>query len=151
MDFDYILNAVMGAYRPPLGAFADLVFEVSSFKVLTYDDYKRETKARYAKHELINQTTVLEYLGAEPEEISFKMKFTTALKVNPAAEAEKARQMCLDGVTDYLILGNAVVGENLWVIESVSESAQSWDNAGNCLVSEVTVKMLEYVPYLEET
>ena len=150
MDFDYSLNAVMGAYKPPLGAFGDLVFEVSSFKVLTYDDYKRETKARYAKHELINQTTVLEYLGAEPEEISFKMTFTTALKVNPAAEAEKVRQMCLDGVTDYLILGNAVVGENLWVIESVSEAAQSWDNKGNILASEVNVKMLEYVPYLEE-
>ena len=78
------------------------------------------------------------------------MTFTTALKVNPAAEAEKVRQMCLDGVTDYLILGNAVVGENLWVIESVSEAAQSWDNKGNILASEVNVKMLEYVPYLEE-
>ena len=131
--------------KPPIGAFADLVFEVSSYKTLTYDDYKRESKARYARHELINQTTTLEYLGRDLEEISFKMIFTTSLNVNPAAEAEKVRRLCQIGEADWLIIGNRVVGENLWVIESVSESAASWDNAGNILVSTVEVKMLEYV------
>lgn len=151
MDFDYILNAYEGMYRPPIGAFSSLVFEVSSAKVLTYDDYKRESKARYAKHELINQTTTLEYLGAELEEISFKMTFTTMLNVNPIEEAQKVRNMCLEGVADYFILGNRVVGDNLWVIESVGEEATSWDNRGNILASSVNVKMLEYVLRLEET
>lgn len=151
MDFDYIFNSYEGMYRPPIGAFSSLVFEVSSAKVLTYDDYKRESKARYAKHELINQTTVLEYLGAELEEISFKMTFTTMLNVNPIEEAQKVRNMCLEGVADYFILGNRVVGDNLWVIESVGEEATSWDNRGNILASSVNVKMLEYVPRMEET
>ena len=151
MDFDYLLNSFAGMYRPPLGAFADLVFEVSSAKVLTYDEYKRESKARYAKHELINQTTVLEYLGAELEEITFKMTFTTMLNVNPIEETQKVRDMCLDGVADYFILGNRVIGDNLWVIESVGEEATSWDNRGNILASSVTVKMLEYVPAVNET
>ena len=98
----------MISLRPGIGAFADLVFEVSTYKVLTYDDYKRESKARYARHELINQTTALEYLGRDLEEISFKMTFTRTLGVDPEAETEKARQLCLDGVADYLILGNEV-------------------------------------------
>lgn len=151
MDFDYLLNSLTGLYRPPIGAFSELVFEVSSFKVLTYDDYKRDSKARYAKHELINQTTVLEYLGAELEEISFKMTFTTMLNVNPIEETQKVRDMCLDGVADYFILGNRVVGDNLWVIESVGEEATSWDNRGNILASSVNVKMLEYVPAVIES
>lgn len=136
--------------KAPIGAFADLVFEVSSSKVLTYDDYQRESKSRYAKHELINQTPTLEYLGRDVEEISFKMTFTTMLGVNPAEETAKVRQMCLDGVADYLILGNAVIGDHLWIIESVSESATAWDNNGNILVSSVNVKMQEYVERLIE-
>lgn len=138
-------------FRAPIGAFADLVFEVSTQKVLTYDEYKRESKARYAKHELINQAAALEWLGYDLETISFKMIFNARLHVNPAEEAEKVRRLCLDGVADYLILGNAVIGNNLWVIESVTEAAQFWDNAGNILVSAVDVKMLEYLPTLEET
>lgn len=137
--------------KSPIGAFADIVFEVSSMKVLTYDDYKRESKARYARHELINQTSVIEWLGHELEEISFKMTFSVSLGVNPAAEAERARELCQEGVADYLILGNAVVGRNLWVIESISEAAKAWDDAGNILVSTLDVKMLEYVPTVEET
>ena len=150
MDLGYVLNSLAGMYKPPIGSFADLMFEVSSAKVLTYDDYKRETKARYAKHELINQTTVLEYLGAELEEISFKMTFLTRMNVDPITEAQKVRDMCLDGVADYLILGNNVIGDNLWIIESVGEEATSWDNRGNILASSVTVKMLEYVPAVNE-
>ena len=137
--------------KPPIGAFADIVFEVSNFRVLTYDDFKRESKSRYAKHELINMTTVLEWLGNDLEEISFRMTFNERLGVNPAQEAAKARQLCLDGVADYLILGNSVIGSNLWVIESISEAAKAWDNAGNILVSTLDVKMLEYVARIEET
>lgn len=140
----------MAEYAAPIGAFGDLVFEVSIEKVLTYDDYKRESKSRYAKHDLINQTSVLEWLGTELEEISFKMTFTVSLNVNPAEETEKVRQMCLDGVADYLVLGNTIIGDNLWIIESVSEAAVAWDNSGNILVSTVDVKMKEYVERLIE-
>lgn len=136
---------------PPIGAFATLVFEVSSKKVLTYDNYRRESKARYAKHDLINQPPVLEWLGRELEEISFDMTFTATLNVNPAEETEKARQLCRDGIADYLILGNTVVGDCLWIIESVEEKVKAWDHSGNILVSTVAVKMKEYIEGVTET
>ncbi len=150
MEIGYLFNTINSMLRPPIGAFSELVFEVSGARVLTYDDYKRDSKSRYARHELINQPTTLEWLGRDLEEIGFKMTFTTMLKVNPAEEAAKVRELCAEGVADYLILGNAVVGENLWVIESFSEAANSWDNAGNILVSTLNVKMLEYVPEVVE-
>ena len=137
--------------KAPIGAFADIVFEVSSERVFTYDDYQRNSKSRFAKHELINQATVVEWLGRELEEITFNMKFSVTLGVNPKEEANRVRELCHDGVADYLILGNEVIGDNLWVIETLSEKATAWDNAGNILFSELSVKMLEYVPRLEET
>lgn len=134
----------------PIGSFGEIAFEVSSELVRTYDDYKRDTKARYSKHELINMSPVHEWLGEDSEEISFKMIFSVSLGVNPAEEVARLRQMCLDGDADYLVFGNAVIGNNLWVIESVSEAANAWDNAGNILVSEVNVKMIEYVAEVPE-
>lgn len=151
MTFNDIFNTIINAIRPPIGAFNELVFEVSTEKVITYDDYKRETKARYARHELINQTSVLEYLGRDLEEITFTMMFTVSLGVDPAEETSKLRRMCLDGVADYLILGNTVVGENLWTIESVGESKKAVDHFGKTIVSSVNVKMVEYVPAVFES
>lgn len=134
----------------PIGSFGSIAFEVSSERVFTYDDYRRDTKARYSKHELINMPPVHEWLGEDTEEISFKMIFSVSLGVNPAEEVARLRQMCLDGEADYLVLGDAVIGNNLWVIESVGEAAKAWDNAGNILVAEVDVKMIEYVPEVPE-
>lgn len=151
MTFNDIFNTIINAIRPPIGAFNELVFEVSTERVITYDDYKRETKARYARHELINQTSVLEYLGRDLEEITFTMMFTISLGVDPAEETSKLRRMCLDGVADYLILGNTVVGENLWTIESVGEAKKAVDHFGKTIVSSVNVKMVEYVPAVMET
>ena len=151
MTFNDIFNTIINAIRPPIGAFNELVFEVSTEKVITYDDYNRETKARYARHELINQTSVLEYLGRDLEEITFTMMFTISLGVDPAEETSKLRRMCLDGVADYLILGNTVVGENLWTIESVGEAKKAVDHFGKTIVSSVNVKMVEYVPAVFES
>ena len=151
MTFNDIFNTIINAIRPPIGAFNELVFEVSTERVITYDDYKRETKARYARHELINQTSVLEYLGRDLEEITFTMMFTISLGVDPAEETSKLRRMCLDGVADYLILGNTVVGENLWTIESVGEAKKAVDHFGKTIVSSVNVKMVEYVSAVMET
>lgn len=131
--------------RNPIGSFGDIAFEVSSDRVFTFDDYKRESKARYAKHELINMPPVHEWLGEDTESISFKMIFTVSLGVNPAEETARLRELCLDGEADYLVLGNEVIGEHMWTIESINETAKAWDDSGNIIVSEVEVKMVEYV------
>lgn len=143
--FSDIFNAGINAVRPPIGSFHDLVFEVSSDLVRTYHDYNRETKARYAKHDLVNRTTVIEYLGREPDEISFTMTFHISLGVKPAEEISTLRRLCQDHIADYLILGNSVVGDNLWVIESVSEEVTATDHFGLVLVASAKVTMLEYV------
>ena len=157
-----LTNSLVNKFlKPPIGSFANITFEASSFRVVTYDDYKRETKARYARHELINQTTNLEYLGREPDEISFTMKFTRStgtvtdimklfkgtegFYVVPEKEVAKVRKLCVEGTADYLILGSDVIGDNMWIIESVSESVDAWDNSGNILFSQIDVRMIEYV------
>lgn len=133
----------------PFGSFGDIVFEVSSRHVLTYRDYKRATKARYGSHEIIGQKPIIEYMGPDGEELSFSMQFRPELGVNPAEEADKVRKICETGKHDYLIIGNVVIGANPWVIASVSESAEIWDNMGRIIKSKIDVTLKEYVANIE--
>lgn len=127
-----------------VGTFSDIIFETSSEKILTFKDFKRDTKTRYAKHDLLNQTPALEYIGSDLGEISFEMQFHKDLGVNPAEEAEKVRKLCADGTADYLVIGNRVIGENLWVIESVAENLRAFDKNMDVYFEELTVTLKEY-------
>ena len=132
--------------RLPIGAFSDLVFECSSERVLTFDEFKRETKARYHKHELINGKPALEFLGADLTLISFKMILHEGLGVEPAEEAQRVKDLCEYGVADYLIIGGEVIG--LYVIESVSEEIKFFDEYSQAQVIQLDVTFKEYVEAL---
>ena len=128
--------------RLPIGAFGDLVFECSSEKVLTFDEFKRESKSRFAKHDLINQTPALEFLGSDLTEVSFKMILHESLGVDPAEEAQQVRNMCEYGGAEWLIIGNEVMGR--YVIESVSEEIKFFDEYSQAQVIELDVRFKEY-------
>lgn len=126
------------------GAWGDLVFEVSSFRILTFDNYKRKTSHRYAKHEIMNYKPKLESVGNDLEEVELQIKFMTSLGVNPIDEMEKLRAMCRSAEVNYLIIGTTVIGDCLFVLEEISEQVDTWDGTGNILASTVNVKFKEY-------
>ena len=126
-----------------IGCLGDIIFECSSELVRTFKDYKRETKARFAKHDLVMQMPALEFLGQDCGEISFKMIFTTSLGVSPVEETDKLRKICAAGEASILVIGSEVIGD-MWIIESVNESAQAHDGAGRIILSEVNLTLKEY-------
>ena len=65
-----------------IGAIGDVVFEVSSKKVETLRDMKRQARGRYATHEIVGRKSVLEFLGLEPDEITFSMQLNADLGVD---------------------------------------------------------------------
>lgn len=129
-----------------VGAFGDLVFEVSAMKVLTFDGFKRDVKAKYAEHSIIGRPAVLEFVGRELEEISLTIKIVSSLGVNPAEVALQLREMCQSGEPNFLIIGNTVYGENEFVITDVSESVIRWTGGGDVMTNDIEVKFKEYVP-----
>ncbi len=128
-----------------IGSLGDIVFTVSSMKVLTFKEYKRNTKARTASHDIIGQKPVTEFLGPAGEEISFTMDFLAGLGVDPATQAAKLRNMCETGEAVYFMLGNECVGGNKWLVTSVGESADVIDDSGHIINSRVDVALQEYV------
>ena len=125
-----------------VGAFNNIVFEVSSFKVLTFDKYSRSTKHRYTTHDILNHKQKLESVGNELTKIELHTKLNHFLGVDVATELAKMRALCENGVVDYLIIGNSVVG--LFVIEELKETAEIFGGNGDLLAVEVNMSLVEY-------
>lgn len=120
-------------------------FVTSKNYIYTFDDYSRNSSARYAKHDLIGQKPVLEYLGPDTEEISFKIKLRSDHGLSPRVELEKLRKYRNQGRVLPLIIGGRVIGKWNWVIESVSEAVNYWSRTGQILSCDVDIKLKEYV------
>ena len=128
-----------------IGAFGDVLFEVSNFKIVTLDKFKRDTKGNYAEHKRINQPAILEFLGRELEEISFSMTFSVTCGVNPFDEVQKFREMVKKGEYNFLIIGNHAYGENPWIVEDISETVEHWSPQGKHWASSLDARLREYI------
>lgn len=127
-----------------VGSFGELVFEVSSYKVLTFRDFKREGGAKYATHEVIGNPPMLEFLHREPEKLSLEIDLVADLGVSPEEEIQRISDMCNNGEANYLIFGGQVYGDCEWVIESYSESVKYFGADGETIASKVSLKLTEY-------
>lgn len=128
-----------------IGTLGNVVFEVSSELIRTFDDYTRKSTARLAAHEIIGQKPVLEFLGPAIEEISITIKLSAFCGVSPEKEANELRRICETGEIVNFIINGTPVSTNKWLIESVEEAAKAYDSKGNILTAEVRLVLKEYV------
>lgn len=127
-----------------LGAFGDLSFAVSENTVRTFSDMTWDVSANYATHDRHLQEDLLEFLGPEPDSISFSMIFSVFTGTNPFNEIKKLRQMVRDGKAERLVIGGKVYGGYKWVIEKMSIAAKRFDGYGNMWFAQVDVTLKEY-------
>lgn len=128
-----------------IGTFGNIIFSVSNFRVLTFNNFKRENGAKFAEHTVIAQPPKLEFLHRDLEEISFDMIFMKSLGVNPADEYDKLKKTCNTGAANFLVLNNKVYGDIEFIIESLSERVDYFDGVGNVTSCKVSVKLKEYI------
>ena len=127
-----------------VGSIGNVVFSVDSTNASILKDYQRSVTANYEEHKLIGQTSVLEYTGTNPTEISFVLKLSAFLGVNPGKQLSMIEEMTKLGQQVTLSLGSSVVGEK-WAIQSVSSKAEFFDRDGDVTSYEVTVSLKECV------
>lgn len=127
-----------------VGYLNDVPFIASSVIVRTFDEFSRSGEGRWQQHDLIGQKPVLEFIGPDTEEISFKMLFRADLGVDPLDEIERLQEMRDEGTVFPLVIGGKTVGENFWVIKSVSHEVTYWSALGRPLSAEVSVTLEEY-------
>lgn len=128
-----------------IGAWGELVFEVSSDRVRTFEDFSRTESGRWAKHDLYMQKPRSEFLGPDLGEISFKMTFNAFHGVNPIKELDKLIRYVRSGQVNTLVINNKRYGLGKYKIKSVSEQMTHFDNKGAVLLGSASVTMEEYL------
>lgn len=132
-----------------LGSLGSVVFETSIDRIRTFDNLKRQGKARFATHELVDRKPSLQFTGLDLDTLSFDMRFDVSLGLNPLKELKSLREIRDKGEAVDFILNGQPIGENLWVIESIDENLDVIDNKGNILVATVSVQLKEYPEVLD--
>lgn len=128
-----------------LGSWGGLVFSVSAEQVKTFDGMKRTESARWSKHDVHLKKTKPEFTGINQGTITFTMKFTSALGLNPMQEVDFLIRANRTGEAHQLIVGNKRFGLNKYYIASVGAAFNYWSHQGHLLSTDVDVTLEEYV------
>ena len=75
----------------------DIKFSVTSDKVLTFRNFKRESTGRWASHSIIGKRPKTEFLGPDMDEITLEVILDAEYGVNPRSEMYKFRSALKSG------------------------------------------------------
>lgn len=128
-----------------LGSYGDIVFEVSSEKVRTFDNFERNSADRWESHDLLGLKPKSEFIGPGLDSVTFTMWLDAKFGVNPRAEMEKLLVMSRDGEVADLTIGNKGLGVAQWKIKSLGQKWEKIDNAGRVVKSSLDVTLEEYI------
>ena len=128
-----------------IGYFGTNRFEVSDSKILTFDDFQRDTAAQFESINRIGKKPLTEYIAPGLDTISFSIKANAMLGVNPRNVLDSWAQIATEGNPNILAVGNKIIGTDQWVLKSASESWEKIDGKGNVLESTITLGFEEYM------
>lgn len=132
----------MSKLAPIMGALGSLPFVCAYGKVLTFNDLTRGQSVRWAKHEVIGQKPILEWVGEDLATVSLKIRFDTSLGVPPLIGLNHLQKMLKNKQVKTLVIGGEYIGR--FVIESISEDRKYHTGAGVCMVAEATLNLIEW-------
>ena len=119
-------------------------FEVSTDRVKTFTDLKFSNSAAYSEHKIIGRKGLIEFTGLNASTASLTIELYAHAGVNPANEITELYTLMNDHELLAFTLGGAVMGEGLWVIESLDEDYKTIDAWGNVTEAAVSLKLREY-------
>lgn len=123
------------------GLLGTLPFVCSSNIVNTFKDVNRELTTKYARHDVIGRKPVLEWIGEEPDRISFKIRFDSSLNSPPETGLLLLKRMLDSHKAQRLLLGPRYMGK--FVLESISEERRFHTGLGVCQIAEATISLTE--------
>lgn len=128
-----------------IGCLGEIVFEVSSEVVRTLRDMQWSGAARYATHNRHGTHALTEFVGLEPDKISFKMQLLAQLGTNPMEDIGKLWAYERKGIPISLVLGDKIYGKDKWVVDSHAVEMQYTDGKGALIGADVSISLLEYL------
>lgn len=127
-----------------VGAFGDIVFEVSDSVVRTFKDFQKTTPARWAVHSIMGHSPVAEFIGPGQQEITLPVQLNALFLSGKSIESELSamEEMASGGKVGTLVIGDAVLGK--FYLDSISEAVSHFGGRGEFTHATVTLSLKEY-------
>lgn len=134
-----------------IGSFGNVVFQVSTKKTLTFNEFQRSGEARWESHDVLVNKPRIEFQGPGLEELSLTVLFKAELGINPLKELDKLRKMRDSGTAAPFVIGGKPISSNYFVLQNLAERYTKIDGRGNVLAAEADLTLREYVVVKKKT
>lgn len=124
-----------------IGIFGNIPFVSSNSIVFTFKDLSISRSTRWATHEVIGRTPLLEYIGPGLTEVSFNIQLNSMLGTPPLVALIQLKKMLEKKQAERLLIGPDYLGK--FVIESIGEERKYHNNLGICVSAEVSLTLKE--------
>ena len=104
-----------------IGSFGDVIFRVEEENILTIKAMSREKKSRWEEAQILNDLSFLEFRGRDLTTVSLDIQLIETSKMKIVDTLNTLNNMLENGENHELILGNTLIGEFPFVLESMSE------------------------------
>ena len=120
-----------------------ITFEVTSNRILSFSDMKRNVAGRYKKHNILGQAPKLEFQGQDSSEVTMDVVLSAENGVRPRTVLDNLESAVRTGALEYLVVGGRIVGQKKMCLTSVSEE---WDcvwSRGELVKAKVSLNFTE--------
>lgn len=129
-----------------VGCLGDFEFSVSSDFAKTFSDLSFGSSARYATHARHKSTSLVEFTGTDPAEISFDVYLDKNLGVTDVTgEMEKLKRITEKAEVRPLVIGNKSYGTYRWVVTNYRFVPKSYGGNGVVTSAKVSLTLKEYL------
>ena len=128
-----------------IGCLGDIIFSVSSDVVKTLDNMQWSGKARYGTHQRHLRDALTEFVGLDPDGISFDIQLNRNFGADPQAELVKVWKYEREGIPVSLVIGEKAYGKYRWNITDHKAKLTHFDINGKLMIATVSLNLQEYI------
>lgn len=131
-----------------VGSLGSIPFYTNVNESVLISGIEWDSTARYAEHTRHNQTDMLEYVGDNPDKITFEIKLSAFLGVNPVKMLDRLTSTMKQREAVKFVLGTMPIPGH-WVITNLDRSLEYFHRDGTLLSADVKITIMEYVDTIQ--
>lgn len=128
-----------------VGCLGDVVFQVSDTTVRTISNMQWSGSARYAVHQRHNNHALTEFVGLDPDKMTFDIYLSAYLGIDPMEEMVQLWDYERNATPVPLTLGTHGYGKYRWNLISHKIKMQTYDGHGDITSATVSISLQEYL------
>lgn len=127
-----------------IGAFGDIVFEVSDEVVRTFKEFQKSTPSRWAVHGVMGGYPKAEFIGPGQKSITLPVTLNALFLGGRTIEEEVdlLEEMADSGQVSTLVIAERICGK--YYLDDVSQTTSHFGGKGEATVCEITLSLKHY-------